>query len=70
MAQVELTVNGVDRCLEPEEGETLLETLRERLGLVAAKVGCAQGTCGTCTVLVDGSPALACMLPKIGRAHV
>ncbi|HPC82586.1 MAG TPA: selenium-dependent xanthine dehydrogenase [Thermoanaerobaculaceae bacterium] len=72
MAQVELTVNGVDRCLEPEEGETLLETLRERLGLVAAKVGCAQGTCGTCTVLVDGSPALACMLPtaRLGGRRV
>ncbi|MGV8041828.1 MAG: selenium-dependent xanthine dehydrogenase [Thermoanaerobaculaceae bacterium] len=62
MAQVELTVNAVARQLEVEEGETLLQTVRERLGLVAAKVGCSQGYCGACTVLLDGSPALACML--------
>ena len=62
MAQVELTVNGVARHLEPDDGETLLQTLRERLGLVAAKVGCSQGYCGACTVLLEGSPALACML--------
>ncbi len=46
MAQVELTVNGVARRVEPEDGETLLQTLRERLELVAAKVGCSQGYCG------------------------
>lgn len=62
MAVVELTVNATTRRIAVEEGETLLQTLRERLGLVAAKVGCAQGYCGACTVLLDGSPALACLL--------
>ncbi|MBP7797334.1 MAG: selenium-dependent xanthine dehydrogenase [Thermoanaerobaculaceae bacterium] len=72
MAQVELTVNGVARHLEPDDGETLLQTLRERLGLVAAKVGCSQGYCGACTVLLEGSPALACMLQtaKLGGRRI
>ncbi|WTW95106.1 2Fe-2S iron-sulfur cluster-binding protein [Streptomycetaceae bacterium NBC_01309] len=44
-------------------GESLLHVLRERLGLPGAKDGCGQGVCGTCTVLVDGAPAVSCMLP-------
>jgi aerobic-type carbon monoxide dehydrogenase small subunit (CoxS/CutS family) len=45
-------------------GETLLSVLRERLGLVSAKDGCApQGQCGCCTVLVDGEPRVACVTP-------
>jgi carbon-monoxide dehydrogenase small subunit len=42
--------------------ETLVETLRERLGLTGTKVGCDDGSCGTCTVLLDGQPIYACML--------
>ena len=70
MAQVELTVNGVARHLEPDDGETLLQTLRERLGLVAAKVGCSQD-CGACGA-ARGSPALACMLQtaKLGGRRI
>ncbi len=43
--------------------ETLLEVLRERLGLTGTKRGCGQGACGACTVLLDGSPILACVTP-------
>lgn len=72
MALVELTVNGVPRRLEVEDGESLLHVLRERLGLTAAKDGCSQGACGACTVLLDGTPALACLLPaaRLGGRRV
>jgi xanthine dehydrogenase small subunit len=53
-------------------GESLLSVLRERLGIVSAKDGCApQGQCGCCTVLVDGEPRVACVTPAArvaGRA--
>jgi carbon-monoxide dehydrogenase small subunit len=42
---------------------TLNFVLREQLGLRAAKAGCRQGGCGSCTVLVDGEPVLSCLLP-------
>ena len=55
-----------------ERGESLLNVLRERLGVVSAKDGCApQGQCGCCTVLVDGEPRVACVTPAArveGRA--
>lgn len=41
--------------------DTLAETLRETLGLMGTKVGCNQGACGSCTVLMDGIPVLSCM---------
>jgi xanthine dehydrogenase small subunit len=58
-----LTVDG--REVEvPDDGATLLEVLRERLGLRSAKDGCSpQGQCGCCTVLVDGQPRVACVTP-------
>jgi aerobic carbon-monoxide dehydrogenase small subunit len=60
---IELTVNDEPRELLAPSGTTLLTTLRETLGLTAAKRGCAQGTCGTCTVLLDGEPVMACLVP-------
>ena len=51
-----------------EDSSTLLAVLREQLGIRSVKDGCSpQGQCGCCTVLVDGSPRVAC---EIGRAHV
>ncbi len=44
------------------DNETLLETLRDRLGLTGAKRGCDQGACGACTVLLDGRPVMSCLL--------
>src|SRR5262252_1648692 len=56
-----LTVNGeVHEILVPVH-ETLLEVLRERLGLTGTKHGCELGECGTCTVLVDRRPILSCL---------
>ena len=58
---IALTVNGVDREAPVPTDETLLETLRARLGLTGAKRGCDQGVCGACTVMVDGRAVRACL---------
>jgi xanthine dehydrogenase YagT iron-sulfur-binding subunit len=58
---VVLTVNGQVRELRVEPRVSLLDALRERLGLTGSKKGCDQGTCGACTVWVDGRRVLACL---------
>jgi xanthine dehydrogenase YagT iron-sulfur-binding subunit len=56
-----LTVNGETRVIDAEPRVSLLDALRERLGLTGSKKGCDQGTCGACTVWVDGRRVLACL---------
>ncbi len=58
---ITLRVNGGDHRLTIDPRTTLLDTLRERLGLTGAKKGCDQGQCGACTVHVDGRATLACL---------
>jgi xanthine dehydrogenase YagT iron-sulfur-binding subunit len=58
---VVLTVNGQVRELPVEPRVSLLDALREQLGLTGSKKGCDQGTCGACTVWVDGRRVLACL---------
>lgn len=60
---IELVVNDEPREFLAAPGTTLLSALRESLGLTAAKRGCGQGTCGTCTVLLDGEPVMSCLVP-------
>jgi aerobic-type carbon monoxide dehydrogenase small subunit (CoxS/CutS family) len=61
---VTFVCNGAPVSVDAAAGETLLNVLRERLGIVSAKDGCApQGQCGCCTVLVDGAPRVACVTP-------
>jgi carbon-monoxide dehydrogenase small subunit len=60
---VTLTVNGTEQAEFIESGTVLADFLREKLGLTATKVGCQQGTCGACTVEIDGELALSCLVP-------
>ncbi|MGZ4290460.1 MAG: selenium-dependent xanthine dehydrogenase [Gaiellaceae bacterium] len=61
---MDLTLNGEPVSVELREGETLLELLREELGLWSMKDGCApEGMCGACTVIVDGRPVVSCAQP-------
>jgi carbon-monoxide dehydrogenase small subunit len=58
-----ITVNGTTHALESGQLETLLDVLREELGITSPKAGCEQGGCGACTVLVDGRPQRSCLIP-------
>jgi carbon-monoxide dehydrogenase small subunit len=60
---VKLLVNGVAHEVERSLLTPLLTVLREELGITSPKAGCQQGGCGACTVLVDGEPRRACLLP-------
>ena len=59
--KTELTVNGRTHVVEIEPRTTLLDVLRDRLGLTATHAGCEHGVCGACTVLVDGRPVRSCI---------
>ena len=59
---VDLHVNGRDHRLELDPRTTLLDALRDHLGLTGAKPGCHAGTCGACTVHLDGRRQLSCLV--------
>src|ERR1051325_6336190 len=67
VASVAVVVNGRRRRLRVHPLKRLLDVLREDCGLTGTKEGCGEGECGACTVLVDGAPANACLVPI---AHV
>lgn len=61
-APVALKVNGTSYSLQLAPWVTLVDALRERLGLTGTKVGCNHGQCGACTVLIDGRRVLSCLM--------
>ena len=72
-ALLNCTVNGEDRSVLADTRDTLLDLLRDRLGLTGTKEGCGNGNCGTCTVLMDGAPVNACLILAVevpGRAII
>jgi carbon-monoxide dehydrogenase small subunit len=58
---LQFRLNGSEKAVFVEDGANLLDVLRRGVGDLTPKYGCGQGTCGTCTVLVDGEPRLSCL---------
>lgn len=65
MSEITLHINGQDRTIDVPEEMPLLWALRDLLNLTGTKYGCGIGTCGSCTVLVDGEPRQSCRTPAI-----
>jgi len=63
MARYVLRVNGKDREVDAEPGDSLLSVLRYDFGLTGSRFGCGEGQCGACTVLLDGAGARSCVMP-------
>ena len=61
MPKYVLRVNGTDRSIDAEPGDSLLSVLRYDFGLTGSRFGCGEGQCGACTVLLDGAGARSCV---------
>ena len=61
MISISLNVNGEDCPVQVKPHWSLAYVLREKIGLTGTKTGCEMGTCGSCTVLVDGKPIFSCL---------
>ena len=62
MKHLALKVNGEKQEVLTDSTETLADVLRDKLGLIGTRLFCNEGECGACTVLLDGKPALSCMM--------
>jgi len=60
-----MRVNGRDITVEVGADELLVDVLRDRLGMTGTKIGCGQGECGACTIIMRGQPVLSCLLPAL-----
>lgn len=62
---MKLTVNGTTHVVEAHPLKRLLDVLRQDCGLTGTKEGCGEGECGACTVLMNGEPVCACLVPAV-----
>jgi len=62
---ITFTLNGAEVTVNQPPFRRLLDVLREDLGLTGTKEGCGEGECGACSILVDGAPVNACLIPVI-----
>ncbi len=65
MSTLNMAVNGKPVSLQVQPGDMLADVLREQLGLIGTKIGCREGECGACTVLVDGEAIVSCIYPAL-----
>jgi carbon-monoxide dehydrogenase small subunit len=65
---LQMNLNGNDVQIETKPSATLASVLREGFGLTGTKIGCEEGECGACTVLVDGQPVNSCIYPALKAA--
>jgi len=72
MRKLSIVVNNVQHNLLVEEHDTLAKIIREKIQLTGTKIGCEQGSCGACTVLIDGTPIQSCIAPalKYNRSNI
>jgi carbon-monoxide dehydrogenase small subunit len=68
MYPLTMKLNGESVTVEVEPFELLVDVLRDKLSLTGTKIGCSEGECGACTVIMDGRAVLSCLLPAM-KAH-
>ena len=68
MSQVTLRINGKEHTVDVAPDTPLLWALRDNLNMTGTKYGCGIGICGTCTVLINGTPMRSCVMPAMGVA--
>jgi aerobic-type carbon monoxide dehydrogenase small subunit (CoxS/CutS family) len=62
---ITFTVNGKEASVEVAPGEMLVDVLREKLGLTGTKVGCREGECGACSIILNGKLVTSCLVPAM-----